>query len=227
MVNLSRRRHNDVFRPIPACHTPPYVIGSEGGHGFLAAGHGLSETIGTEKQRRGLVDNKILRHVRNAPDFVDNDALLVGGVTFRQQRVRKHVGNYIQHSGGVLRQCAGVIAGVFLVGEGVQVAAQSFRFRRDFLRGPAVGALENHVLREVAYAGQPGTLVPRAGPNPHSQRHGFGVAQMFAYDGKAVGKACFYHLSPISVSTLSGTFISTADSILVRRTSATSSASSL
>jgi hypothetical protein len=73
-----------------------------------------------------------------------------------------------------------VVAGVFLGGERVELAADRINRLSDVLGGPVVGPLEQHVLDEVrdptsfvAFMAGPAHQPDANGHRPHV-RHGFG-----------------------------------------------------
>ena len=108
--------------------------------------------VAPEAFREDLVD-EIVRRVLDHLDLFEDDLLLVLDVVFREQRIADQVGQDVDRQRQVLVEHLQVIAGVFLGGEGVDLAADRIHLLRDFFGTPARRALEEHVLDEVRDAG--------------------------------------------------------------------------
>ena len=91
-------------------------------------------------------------------------------------------------SGGIA-QNAGVIAGVLLVGKGVEVPAATFDRLGDLFGSAAFGALEEHVLDQVGDARFVVVLVAAARLAPEPDRGGANVADRFDENADAVREA--------------------------------------
>ena len=76
------------------------------------------------------------------------------------------VGEDVERQRQVLVEDLDVVAGVFLGGESVELAADRIDGLGDVLGAAAGGALEQHVLHEVGDAALLGRLVPRSPGQP-------------------------------------------------------------
>ena len=77
--------------------------------------------------------------------------------------VEHYVGEQVHGTGYVVAQYGGVVHGLLLVGEGVEVAAHALEAVHDVPCAAVRGALERHVLAEVGHALLAWELVARAG----------------------------------------------------------------
>ena len=81
------------------------------------------------------------------------------------------VGEQVDGERQVLVEHLDVVAGVFLRGERVELAADRVDRLRDVFGGAGVGALEEHVLDEVGDAAARVGLVARPARQPDADRH--------------------------------------------------------
>ncbi len=105
-----------------------------------------------------------LRRVEVDVHLLEDHALLLRDLRLVEARVEEHVGEDVERGVARLRAATDVVAGELLAGEGVELAADRIDLRRDrACRRTPLGALEEHVLREVRDALRVRCLVPRAG----------------------------------------------------------------
>ena len=79
-----------------------------------------------------------------------------------------------------------VVAGVFLGGEGVELAADRIDRLSDILGRTGAGALEQHVLDEVGDAAALGRFVARAARQPDADADRADLRHPLGEDAKAV-----------------------------------------
>jgi hypothetical protein len=112
-----------------------------------------------------LVD-QIVGRVLDHLDLFEDHLLFALDVFFREQRVADQVREDLDRERQVLVEHLGVVAGVFLRRERVDLAADRIDLLRDLLGVARRRALEEHVLDEVRDAGVIGRLVARAARQP-------------------------------------------------------------
>jgi hypothetical protein len=88
----------------------------------------------------------------------------------------------------VLVENLDVIAGVFLRGKSVELAADRVDLLGNVFRGPALRALEEHVLDEVGDPAVLGRLVSRTAGEPDPDRHRTNVRHRFGHETETVGE---------------------------------------
>ena len=134
-----------------------------------------------------LVD-EIVGRVLDHLDLFEDDFLLAldfGRVERRSgDEIREHVHGHRQ----VLVEHLDVVAGVFLRGERVEVAADRVDLLGDVLGGAGGRALEEHVLHEVGDAFVSGGLVPRTAAEPYADAHRPHVGHPLGEQAKSVGQ---------------------------------------
>ena len=94
----------------------------------------------------------VLGRVLGHGDFLKHHALFALDIGFVQARMQKDVRQNVHCQRQILIHRLGVKAGAFLAGEGVQRAADRVHFLGDVARAAPLGALEQHVLNEMAHA---------------------------------------------------------------------------
>ena len=118
-----------------------------------------------EALREQLVD-EIVGRVLDHLDLFEDDLLLALDVVGAERRVADDVGEDVDRQRQMLVEHLDVVAGVFLRGERVELAADRVDRLRDVLGGARRGALEEHVLDEVRDAAALGGFVARAARQP-------------------------------------------------------------
>ena len=116
------------------------------------------------------------------------DALLALQLIGVDQRVQHHVAEHVDAVRNVIGEYAAVVAGRFFIRKGVEGAAATFDGFRDLLRGPLLGALEEHVLDKVGDARLVIELVPAAGFTPEADGGRLNVAHRFDEDADSILK---------------------------------------
>ena len=96
------------------------------------------------------------------------------------------VGEDVERERQVLVEHLDVVAGVFLGGEGVELAADRVDRLRDVLGRAGRGALEEHVLDEMRDAALLGGLVARAARQPDADADRTDVRHPLGEEAKAV-----------------------------------------
>ena len=102
--------------------------------------------------------------------------------------LQDHVAHHVEGAPEVLGQEPGVEHGVLLARRRVLLGAYALEGLRDAEGVHVGGALEEHVLHQVADARDLVLLVARAGPDPDSQRDARGLRQGLGEDPQAPGK---------------------------------------
>ena len=118
----------------------------------LGAGDGAAKRLVGPECFVGQLQHVLRRLVVGHRNFLLDDAAFAGDLASVENRVEVHVGEHIHQC----RRLAGVgtcvVAGVFLAGAGVDVAADALDFAGDLRGRAALGSLEQHVLEKVADA---------------------------------------------------------------------------
>ncbi len=146
------------------------------------------ERMPRELRRVEKVMHQLGRLVSVHGPFLEDDVALPVDVGRVQTRMQQHVHEDVEEHGQVGRGGAGVKAGMFLVGEGVEVAADALDGLGDGGGGPPTRALEHQVLDEVGDAPQPGGLVSAADPHPQANGDGRHVGHLGRDDMASIGK---------------------------------------
>ena len=98
-------------------------------------------------------------------------------------------------------QHGGVVDRVLFAGEGVVMRPHLVELAVDVVGRPRWRPLEDHVLEEMAHAGQRVALVARAGLDEETEAQGIGLRVAFGHDFQAVVERLFQELQ---ASLLSG-----------------------
>jgi hypothetical protein len=120
-------------------------------------------------------------------DLFEDDAALVLDVLAPEQRRSDHVADHVDGQRQVGVQHPGVVAGVLLGGERVQLTADRVERGRDLQRVPPGGALEQQVLEVMGGTGLHGSLIPRTDADPYPERHGPNGRHRLGDDAQATG----------------------------------------
>ena len=132
--------------------------------------------------------HQILGRVLVHGDLLQDHAPLLVKLPRVQGSVAGQVGQHVHRQRQILVNHPGIEAGAVLAGEGVHLPADSVHFLGNLPGGALLGALEHHVLQEVAQAVLLGHLHHGAHPQPHTNGHRAQVGQPLADDAQAVGK---------------------------------------
>jgi hypothetical protein len=116
--------------------------------------------------------DEVARRVEVHVHLLDDHALLAVDLRGLELRVAHHVDEDVERRVAVLGGALDVVGGVLLAGERVELAADRVDLGRDVARRrPALGALEEHVLREVRDPVRVARLVARPRGEHHEAGH--------------------------------------------------------
>ena len=133
------------------------------------------------------VSDVALRRVEVDVHLLEDHALLLRDLGLVEPRVEEHVGEDVERDVARLRPAADVVARELLAREGVELAADRVDLGGDRAGGgPALRALEEHVLGEVRDALGLGRLVPRAGREHDEARDRSHLRERCGHDANAV-----------------------------------------
>ena len=132
-----------------------------------------------ERLREQLV-HQIVGRVLDHLDFFEDDFLLAFDVDVVERRTEHDVGEDVDRKRQMLVEHLHVVAGVFLGGERVELAADRIDRLRDIFGRARGGALEQHVLDEMRDAAVFVGLVPRAARQPHAEADRTNMAHRFS-----------------------------------------------
>ena len=113
--------------------------------------------------------HEIVRCVLHHLDLFENHRLLFDDVGRRERRTQHHVAEQVERDLQVLVEHLDVVAGVFLGGERVQLAADRIDRLGDVLGGSGGRALEEHVLDEMCDPALGLGFVPRTPRDPDTR----------------------------------------------------------
>ena len=132
-----------------------------------------------------VVPRRVEVHVH----LLDDHALLAIDLLGVELRMPEHVDEHVECDRAVLARAAHVVARVLLARERVELAADAVDLAADVARGRAVlGALEEHVLREVGDPARVLGLVARAGREHDEAGDRLGVVDGRGQEPQAVGE---------------------------------------
>jgi hypothetical protein len=114
----------------------------------------------------------IVRRVLHGGVLLEDDVLLAGKLAGVEHGAGEDVAEDVEGDVRVLREHPRRVARPFVVGRGVDLAADVLDVLGDAAGGAARRALEGHVLDEVGQAVLVGLLVARARADPDAQRRG-------------------------------------------------------
>ena len=157
-------------------------------------GLGRADDRAAEGMRRELRRVQQVMHVFRRlvavhRELLFDDVAFLGDLRRREGGAEEHVQQHVEQLRHARRLRAAVEAGMLLVGEGVQVAADALHRLRDLRRGAAARALEEQVLDEVGDAVEGCGLVASARAHPDAERDAGHVRERGGEDGQAVGQS--------------------------------------
>ena len=192
-----------VAGDIAAGHVGKDLVPGEGGDGLGGAqdggGKGRAPVVGGAGGLEGLVLGGVLAH----EDLLHHHPLLLLHLLLVQGRVQGDVGEHVHSQGQILVQNFGVEAGALLGGKGVQIPAHGVHLGGDVRGGPAAGALEDHVLDEMADARVGPRFIDGARVDPNADAHGPQIVHGLHDDADAVAQLCLSYQVRISFFALS------------------------
>ena len=138
-----------------------------------------------ESLREQLV-HEVVGRVLDHLDFFDDDLLLALDVVGAERRIADDVRQDVDGERQVLVEHLDVIAGVFLRGERVELAADGVDRLGDVFGGARAGALEQHVLDEMRDAAALGRFVARSAGQPDADADRTDLRHPLGENAKAV-----------------------------------------
>ena len=139
--------------PVPAVDERGERLPGGGAHGLLGADDVAAERMVAVEELVVDAADEVARRVEVHVHLLDDDALLALDLLGVEPRVADHVDEHVERDVAGAGGALDVVARVLLAGEGVELAADPVDLGRDVTRGrPPLGALEEHVLREVGDA---------------------------------------------------------------------------
>ncbi len=119
-------------------------------------------------------------------DLLADDLALALDLRRREDRLEIHVAEHVAQLGQVRRGGLGVIAGVVLGGERVEVSAEPFHGFGDPLRAAPLRPFEKQMLEKVRDAALIRALVPPADACPDAEAHAAHVRHFHRGDPRAI-----------------------------------------
>lgn len=113
-------------------------------------------------------------------------------VLLREARLEEHIREQGNAGLETAVEHLHIVAGAFLVGEGVGLTAERVDGDGDMTRGALFRALEDHVLDEVRNAVQLRRFIAAAVADPDADRYRAHIVQTLGDDAHAVGENSFY-----------------------------------
>ena len=120
--------------------------------------------------------------------FFQDDIPFLGNLRRGKLGFEKHVAEHVEQLGQPGRHRSAVEAGVFLVGEGIEIATDPLDILRNPRGRPSSRSLEEHVLDEVGGPILAGSLVSPAGVDPNAHRHAGQVRQGGCHYAQTAGE---------------------------------------
>ncbi len=125
--------------------------------------------------------------VFDLPNLLEDDALFAADIGREEARVEEHIAEEVDGEGHVLGKHPGVVAGRFLIGEGVQLPADGIQRLCDIARRARSSPLEQHVLQSVADAGPLWRFMHRPDAHPDPNRSREDVRNLLGQNADPVG----------------------------------------
>ena len=180
---------NCAFRPVPPLEVAGERVAARAAHRVLRADDVPAERLVAVQVPLPDVADVGARRVRVHVHLLDDHALLPLDLVGVEPRVPKHVDEHVERDVARLGCAFHVVPGHLLAGERVELAADGVDLGRDVACGrPALGALEEHVLREVRDSALLAPLVARAGREHHEARDGLRVRERGREKPRSVGE---------------------------------------
>ena len=181
--------HDHAVGRVPLVDVVGEGVAACGVHRVLRADDLPAERVVAVHQRlvdrADVVARRVLVHVH----LLDDHALLAVDLLGLELRMAEHVEQDVERDIALLAGAPDVVARVLLGGEGIELAADPVDQRRQVARvGPALGALEEHVLGEVRDPPILGALVARAGGDHHETGDRLCVRQGRCEDAQPVAE---------------------------------------
>ena len=171
VLDVASRRDHHVGRDIGAAEVVPERFVGKRLHGFARPENRAPERVTLPEVLGEELVDQVVRRVLDHLDLFEDHLLLALDLVRRKCRTKHDVREQVDREREVLVEHLDVVAGVFLRGERVELAADGVDCLRDVLSGAGRGALEEHVLDEVGDPAARLDLVARASRQPHADRH--------------------------------------------------------
>ena len=156
-------------------------------HRLLAADDVPPERLVAVEELLVHAADVVARRVEVHVHLLDDHALLAVDFLCVEPGVAQHVDEHVERDVAVLGCALDVVRRVLLAGEGVELAADRVDLACDVAgRRAALGALEEHVLREMGDAVRVGRLVAGARGEHHHARHRLRMVEVRGQDAQTV-----------------------------------------
>ena len=188
-VELARDPHDHALRLVPLVDVAEERFARGAPDGLLAPDDVPADRPVAVEERVVDAADVVPRRVEVHVHLLDDHALLAIDLLGVELRMPEHVDEDVECDRAVLARAAHVVARVLLARERVELAADAVDLAPDVARGRAVlGALEEHVLREVGDPARVLGLVARAGREHDEAGDRLGVVDGRGQEPQAVGE---------------------------------------
>ena len=185
-------RDDRVLRAVILVHVFVHGLGRDRRERLLRAEDGAAERRAVIALFEQLVDGDVLGGVLIHIDLLEHNAALELDVLLREARLEEHIREQGNAGLETAVEHLHIVAGAFLVGEGVGLTAERVDGDGDMTRGALFRALEDHVLDEVRNAVQLRRFIAAAVADPDADRYRAHIVQTLGDDAHAVGENSFY-----------------------------------
>jgi hypothetical protein len=186
--DVADRRDDQVGRRVGVAEIVPQPRAREPLHRLLRAENRTSERVVLPEVLGEHLVNQVVGRVLDHLDLFEDDLLLALDIVLAERRTHDDVGEDVYGQRQVLVEHFDVIAGVFLGGEGIHLAADGVDGLGDVLRAAGGGALEEHVLDKMRDAALFLRLMTRPTGEPDADAHRPHVRHPLRQDAEPVGQ---------------------------------------
>ncbi len=167
---------------------PHQRVARERAHALLAAKDRTAQRLGRKRPALEMIENHVIRRVLGLADLLDDHALLALEFLEIKRRVLEDVGEDIDGKRHVIAQHPRVVRGLLARRIGIDEATDTLDLLGDAARGPALRALERHVLEHVGDAVGVLGLVARARTHPDADGRRLQMRHLVGDDGQTILK---------------------------------------
>ena len=189
VADLPAEADHGALREVPAVEVAEERVARRRADGLLRADHVPAERLVAVEMALPDVADVAPRRIGVHVHLLDDHALLAVDLVAVEARVAEHVDEHVERDVTGLGRALHVVARELLAREGVELPSDRVDLGRDVPgRRPPLGALEEHVLREVGDPALFASLVPGAGREHDEARDGLGVVHRRGQHARAVGE---------------------------------------